>query len=269
MSWTIDSIPAVCITLERRPDRWKRFQDQSGSFHVTRFLGVDGKKIDIDSDQRVATLTKRNIKSHTRRAHEELDSIGGVGCALSHIAVWQRMVDLNQELCLVFEDDAVLVPDFKERANHCIQNSLLRDPKAWDLWLLGGMWDDLSSIPGEKNVVRVGAFILFHAYVITLSCAKRLLQDVYPIHAHIDAWVSIYSHMNDIRLIGCQDLKIKQNPKAVTDIQSDKECALCNVSTDFNKKYVMVPRMDLYIMRGSQVLCAGFIAYMVYMRYKA
>ena len=136
MSWSIDSIPAVCITLERRADRWKRFQDQPGLPSVKRFLGVDGKTIDLDTDDRITTLTKRNIKTKTRRSHEELDSMGGVGCALSHIAVWQWMVDHNQEMCMVFEDDALVPSDFKERANQIIKDSnTLKNPSQWDIWL--------------------------------------------------------------------------------------------------------------------------------------
>ena len=48
------------------------------------------------NDSRVTLLTKRNIATRTRRSQEELDSVGGIGCALSHIAIWQWMVDNNQ-----------------------------------------------------------------------------------------------------------------------------------------------------------------------------
>ena len=169
--WKIQDIPAFCITIERRHDRWKRFQDQSGidGLPLKRFLGVDGKTLDPKTDDRIAVLTKRNILAKTRRSHEELDSIGGVGCALSHIAVWQWMVDNQQEACLIFEDDAVVPPDFIPRTNACIEQSAVLRSKQWDIWLLGGTWDNVSRIPGEKAVQRVGAFVLFHAYVITLS----------------------------------------------------------------------------------------------------
>jgi hypothetical protein len=62
-NWSVDSIPAFCITLERRQDRWRRFQDQSGidRLNLKRFLGVDGKTIDVVKDDRVALCTKRNI----------------------------------------------------------------------------------------------------------------------------------------------------------------------------------------------------------------
>ena len=138
MTWTIESIPAVCITLERRADRWRRFQDQSGidGLEIKRFFAVDGKTLDIKNDTRVATLTKRNIVTKTRRSHEELDTAGGVGCALSHIAVWQWLVNSDHEMALVFEDDAVVPPDFIEKANECIQKSTTRIRNTcWVTWL--------------------------------------------------------------------------------------------------------------------------------------
>jgi len=268
-TWKIETIPSFCITIERRHDRWKRFQDQSGidGLHLKRFLGVDGKTLDAKTDDRIAVLTKRNILSKSRRSHEELDSIGGVGCALSHIAVWQWMVDNQQEVCLVFEDDAVVPPTFIQQANECIeQSTILKHPKQWDMWLLGGKWDDMSRIPGETATVRIGAFVLFHAYVMTLSCAKRLLQSVYPIHAHIDTWVSIYAYMNDLRLIGCNSLKLEQNNAVKTDIQSEDGCKICNVPTAFDKTHQMISKNELMIARVSEVLCVGLIAYFIYKR---
>jgi len=271
--WSIDRIPSFCITLERRKDRWNRFQDQSGieRLNVKRFIGVDGKTIDIMKDDRISTLTKKNIITNSRRSHEELDSVGGVGCALSHIAVWQWMVDQNQEMCLIFEDDAIVPPDFIEKTNQLIQESnLLKDSKNWDVWLLGGKWDDLSSIPNETSktgIVRVGSFILFHAYIITLNCAKKLLKDVYPIHCHIDVWVSIYSYLNDLRVVGSADLLLKQNNVLRTDIQSDKTCTICNVPTDYEKNYKMVTKMEWNIAKASEWISVGLLIYILYRHY--
>ena len=271
-SWSIDTIPAFCITLERRQDRWRRFQDQPGiqGLDLKRFLGVDGKTLDLKTDDRIATLTKRNIATKTRRSHEELDSIGGVGCALSHIAIWQWMVDQNQPLCLVFEDDAIVPDDFKEKANRCIQQSVvLKDPKHWDMWLLGGKWDELTSIPGEpreSGVVRMGAFVLFHAYVLTLHTAKQLLKAAYPIHAHIDIWASIYAYYNDLRLVGCQNLKLKQNIKVTTDIQSEDGCAICNIPIDYEKSSILVSKMEWRLAQMSEVICVGMLVYFIYKR---
>jgi glycosyl transferase family 25 len=271
--WSIENIPAFCITLERRVDRWKRFQDQSGieKLNVKRFIGVDGKTIDINKDDRVSTLTKRNILTKSRRSHEELDSVGGVGCALSHIALWQWMVDQNQEMCLVFEDDAIIPPDFVNKTNKLIQKSdLLKDPKYWDVWLMCGKWDDLSSIPNETKktgIIRIKAFVLFQTYVITLDAAKRLLREVYPIHCHIDIWVSIYSYLNDLRLVGTTDIVTTQYEKLTTDIQTEKGCDICNVPTNYVKEYKMVTKTEWNIAKTSEFVCIGLIVYIIYRNY--
>lgn len=270
-SWSIESIPAFCITLERRQDRWRRFQDQSGidGLNLKRFMGVDGKTIDIRKDDRVALCTKRNILAKTRRSHEELDSVGGVGCALSHIAVWQWMVDNNQEMCLIFEDDAVVPLDFIPRANQCISNSvILKDPKKWDMWLLGGLWDKLTRIPGEPKAVRVGEFVLFHAYIMTLHGAKRLLKDVYPIHSHIDLWTSIFAYVHDFRIVGCTDLSLRQNQKVKTDIQSEKGCDICNIPADYGKSHTMISKTEWNIARTAEVVSVFLIGYIVYQQYQ-
>jgi glycosyl transferase family 25 len=269
-NWSIDSIPAFCITLERRQDRWRRFQDQSGidGLNLKRFLGVDGKTIDVVKDDRISTCAKRNILAKSRRSHEELDSVGGVGCALSHIALWQWMVDNNQELCLIFEDDAVVPPDFVERANNCIKEStILKDPKKWDIWLLGGIWENLTSIPDEPKAVRIGEFATSHAMVMTLHCAKRLLKDVYPIHAHVDLWMSIYSYVHDLRFVGCLDLELKQSQIVKTDIQSEKGCDICNVLPGFSKTHTMVSKVEWNIARGAEVVAVGLIGYILYQQY--
>jgi GR25 family glycosyltransferase involved in LPS biosynthesis len=270
-SWSIESIPAFCITLERRKDRWRRFQDQSGidGLDVKRFIGVDGKTLDIKNDDRVTTLTKRNISIKKRRSHEELDTIGGVGCALSHIAVWQWLADSEHEMVLIFEDDAVVPPDFITKANACIKRSMiLKDPKKWDLWLLGGTWEDLSGIPDEKEMLRISAFVLFHGYILTKSCAKKLLQGVYPIHCHIDVWASIYAYQNDIRLVGSPNLMIEQTQRVKTDIQPDKICHICNVETDFEKKYKMISHVEWNVARAAEIVCIGLIGYFIYQQYK-
>ena len=270
-SWTIESIPAFCITLERRKDRWRRFQDQSGidGLNLKRFIGVDGKTLDITNDQRVTTLTKRNIATKSRRSHEELDTIGGIGCALSHIALWQWIANNDHDMVLVFEDDAVVTPDFIQHANECIERStILKDPKKWDIWMLGGKWEDLSSIPGEKEVVRLDAFVLFHAYVITKRCAKKLLNDVYPIHCHIDVWVSIYAYMNKLRLVGSPKLILNQTQRVKTDIQPDKTCHICNVPTDFDKTQKLVSKMEWTVAQAAEILVVSFVAYYIYKQIK-
>jgi hypothetical protein len=179
------------------------------------------------------------------------------------------MVDNNQEICLVFEDDAIVPPNFIESANKCINESIiLKDPKKWDMWLLGGNWDNLTKIPGESKAIRIGEFVLFHAYVMTLHGAKRLLKSVYPIHSHIDLWVSIYSYVYDFRTVGCTDLILRQNQKVKTDIQSEKGCAICDIPIDYGKTHQIVSKTEWKVAQAAQIAVIGLIGYIIYQQYR-
>ena len=272
-AWKVESIPAFCVTLERRKDRWKRFQDQPGigPLNVKRFIGVDGNTLDIKKETRITTLTKRNILRNSRRSHEELDSAGGVGCALSHIALWQWMVDNQQELCLIMEDDAVIPPDFVEKVNQSIQKSVvLKDPAQWDLWIVGGICEDLSRIPqesSESTIVRIGAFITTHCYIITLRTATQFLKDVYPIHCHIDWWMSIYGYLNDIRILHDTECNVLQDKEIKTDIQNKNGCTICAVEDNFEKTHTLVSNGELRVAHAAEIICIGLLGYWLYQRY--
>ena len=269
--WTIETIPGFCVTLERRPDRWKRFQDQYGIKQLPklrRFPGVDGNTIDIRNDSRIALLAKRNIILKQRRAHEELDSPGGVGCALSHIALWQWLVSSNEQLLLVMEDDAVVPPNFKEQANELIRHSPnLRDPTKWDLWLIGAEWAVTTPLEEglRTKVVRPYSFFMTHCYVITRQYAQRLLDDALPVTSHIDLWMSNYAAIHKTRMIASDRLKLKQYQRAKTDIQiNENRSPVCDVPTNYTATHTLITNSELMLARAAEVTCAIGLGYLAF-----
>lgn len=267
--WTIDQIPGFCITLERRSERWKRFQDQYGVRalpRLRRFLAIDGKKIDIVNDSRISLLTKRNIILKTRRSHEQLSTAGGVGCALSHIALWKWMVDNNEEILLVMEDDAVVPADFKDRINQLIQSSpTLKDPTQWDIWLIGAKWDVIEPISGEtaSGLIRPYAFFLAHCYIITKKYAEKLLADVFPIESHIDMWMSNYATIHKAHMVATPMIRLSQ-ALWPTDIQV-KEIgeSICDLPTDYVKTHTLVTNTEHKVARVAEAACIIFLGYLV------
>jgi RAB protein geranylgeranyltransferase component A len=66
-TWYVDKVPAFCINMERRMDRWQEFTAQQGVQelpNVKRFIAVDGSKLDIMNDPRIPLYTKKNIKKN-------------------------------------------------------------------------------------------------------------------------------------------------------------------------------------------------------------
>lgn len=219
----IELMPAFCINLARRKDRWERFVNQPGVPDLPLLRRVDAvdasKTINVYRDTRISTFAKRNIMTKTRTRHAELNSVGAIGCALSHVGVWKWIVANDSPYCLVFEDDAVLPYNFKERANALITR--LNNSGGtfyWDLWLLSERW--LDAEPSKLHgVTRVYYFELLHAYVITKEYARRLLQEVFPIEGHVDHWMSQYALNNDCTMIGTPELTLIQ-ANSKTDIQT-------------------------------------------------
>lgn len=270
MSWRIENIPAFCITLERRPDRWKRFADQygveQGLPHIRRFLGVDGNKINIISDDRIAIPTKRNILIKERRSHEEIDSPGAIGCALSHIAIWQWMVDNNQPLVLVMEDDAVVPPDFVSRANHLIAtSSILQNPKRWDIWLIGAKWGLPKKLERTTQLERPATWFLTHCYIITLPYASLLLKNALPITTHIDFWMATFGQVHRTRQVATPLLKLEQYERTKTDIQTNNaNTSVVDIPTNFSDTHFMITKSDWVIARTAEAVCLALAIYLIY-----
>jgi GR25 family glycosyltransferase involved in LPS biosynthesis len=262
----MEQIPSFCITLERRDDRWKRFQDQPGYIpHIQRFLGVDGKTLNIQSDPRVATTTKRNIIKKIRRSHEELDSVGGVGCALSHIAVWQHIVDKGYPMAIVFEDDAIIPTDFMLQLKQLFKSSpTLKDSDKWDVLLLGCRSAKNTPIAGERHIEKMGAFFGLYGYMITNRGARELLEHCYPIHCHIDIWMGIHSVVTPSFRIMVATPPIITHKDMKTEIQTSGECKICDVSANFDKTHTLVTREELWLGRAAEIALIGAIGYIIY-----
>jgi len=263
---SISKLPIFCINLDRRPDRWSNFQAQPGvkklGSQIKRWHAVDGKNIDWKNDPNVSLVCKRNILKKNRRAHEELESVGGVGCAYSHISIWKWLVESSYDACLILEDDLILPWDFPEKVQFTFDNSPTIQSMDFDLLTFAPtstISEPKDKILGERFIKGVTAFFCFNCYIITKKCAERLLAKCFPICEHIDLWVSLFKYTMGLKIITTHPvwLNIRQGGVvAKTDIQG-VGCTTCNLNPGFEKNYILMPIWDFYLMRGFESI-AGF-----------
>ncbi|MCI0558612.1 MAG: glycosyltransferase family 25 protein, partial [Nitrososphaera sp.] len=134
----------VCINLDRRQDRWERMRARFARHNigqVVRFPALDGKSLDIPSIWD--------------------DFPGAYGCLRSHLAVVEQAREDAQKSVLIFEDDAVLDPQFNTR----FAASIKQLPDDWDMVLFGGIHGK-SAARTSSNIMRVTHSLSTYAYAM-------------------------------------------------------------------------------------------------------
>ena len=111
----------VCINLDRRPERWQRMQRafaEQDIRNVRRVSAIDGLAVPIPANW--------------------IHTPGAYGCLRSHVQVVREARDVGASSVLIFEDDAVFDPQFKEKFATIVQEL----PRDWDMLFLGALHKD-------------------------------------------------------------------------------------------------------------------------------
>jgi len=114
---------------------------------------------------------------------------GEVGCAMSHLDIYQRIVSRNIPVALIFEDDALIgqrLPELIETLVNHLSSSLPQ------VILLSHV--ERYSLTGAKRITKLHRlakpYVAYgaHAYLITYAGAESLLNNLIPVRVSADAW---------------------------------------------------------------------------------
>jgi len=233
-----------CINLKGRTEQWERFLYHAGRMgpqflrRVERFEAIDGKAA-VASDQKewlgkdVAlewdTTQNSRWDRHVTPGETRHLTPGEIGCALSHVALWQELAmsteivdgadDLNttnprHTSMLILEDDATLLhPERGGNFRDCNPEKPLSAvrfriafrkawdliPADWDIFYLGfsDRGERRELLRSESSGVDNVTIELFkpeygfhtHAYAIKPSAARVLLDNL-PVVGPIDVWLA-------------------------------------------------------------------------------
>ena len=98
------NVPIFIVNLKRAVDRKKQIQQicKEYNLNVEFIEAVDGSLLNKEEIECVYSETK-TIEKIGRSL-----SKGEIGCALSHLAIYQKMLKENIKQAIIFEDDIVL-----------------------------------------------------------------------------------------------------------------------------------------------------------------
>lgn len=185
-----DLPPIFIISLKNSPRREfinKRLTDLGFSFEF--FDATYGK--DLSEEQ----LKEIDFDFYPNKyAARRPLTLGEIGCAMSHIKLYEHLVHNNIEKAIILEDDAIVSLYFKE----ILVDALNRLPKRAEILFFDH--GKAKIFPFTKNLVeryRLARYlkpskiskrtiIRTTAYLITLNGAKKLLKYAYPIRMPSD-----------------------------------------------------------------------------------
>lgn len=212
---TIDKI--YIINLYKDVDRLNNAYKQLLKYNITnyeRFPGINA-----------AILSDNDINNNTTIIGKIFASRGMIGCGLSHINIWKKIVDNNINRTLILEDDFIFKEDFLNKFNKYIKKA----PENFDILFLN------SNFIMNKNIKLIDINDIFYkqlfisqtvGYIITLNGAKNILKYINKVSYHIDVDLCIRNiYNNDLNIISLKDELIYQTFDTSNNI-NDREFPL-------------------------------------------
>ena len=266
-----------CINLKYRTDRWNAFSEQPviqnirKNYVFERFDAIAGSTIDIPNDNRISMRTKRNIKDLSRRDHEDLNTAGGVGCYLSHVEIWKRVVTNPEPYAIVFEDDASIPPNFLEVFTDEFEKINLLPTKP-DMWAFSYAWNFYYNVKGRtlphnqpenirNNWVLNSCPGGTGGYFITKEGAKKLLNDAFPIDMHVDFYICLCTELKKIECVSNRKVILGALSQAgKSDIQLPTGCEICNVPTNLNRRGLSLINLPIVTIALIAIAAYSFIS---------
>lgn len=189
------------VNLKKDIEKKEHMQKLCGKydFHPEFIDAVDGRLLSEEDIAKVYSHEKA-INNNFRR---ELGR-GEIGCALSHINIYKKMVHKNISEAVVFEDDIDFDNDLLK-----VLHKVNDFPKNWNLVLLGHhscQSRDLKtrySFWGSKNIGN--RYMIArptengcgtYGYILKLEAAKILLRDLETIEEPIDHYTGVDKKLN-------------------------------------------------------------------------
>lgn len=205
--------PIYVINMDSSIERWTATHArlQEIGLAAERFPATVGKLL---SEQELKEWydSERNAKQHHRP-----QTLGEIGCYISHYRVWQKVVDEELPFCVVLEDDLTISPDLKSII------ATLEQLHKWDLIKLADErnYPFLDSLP-LNDKLTLGNYLKVPnncmGYALSLDGAKKLLARK-PFFRPVDVDMQFHSELQ-LQLMGIKPYSIGENKSFQSDISN-------------------------------------------------
>jgi glycosyl transferase family 25 len=177
---------AYVINLARSPDRRAHIIDQLGKTQVYYEIvkAVDGRDLDLNDTRIVDPAFAATSAAYP----------GAVGCALSHLEVYRRILDGGLERACVLEDDVMLPADLG-----VLTDAIAQHMRGAEVVLLNFQGQEpclitkagAAQLPSSRLLVQFadeGQVASTGGYLITREACARIMKTSLPVRTAADNW---------------------------------------------------------------------------------
>jgi glycosyl transferase family 25 len=264
MSLDIRNIKTYVINLDKNMNKYKNIQNifLPLGIYPERFSAIYGKDLNKNYINNITSPYVQYSIEKGRSLDCEIGTLGAIGCSLSHIKLWQMLINSDQDIFFILEDDAFLSSDYSiNDINYYINNvnSLNID---WDIIYIG--WYKIDPLKNQdiltsNNIYKVKSLLYCaHSYIINKKGALKLLQNAFPIIHQIDSYMSFMYMYRNVNAYRNKISYINQKNINGTDIQSDFSIKI-HINRLSNKDILYIIYFFIFIITLIIVLTIIFI----------
>jgi GR25 family glycosyltransferase involved in LPS biosynthesis len=237
---TSEKYPIHIINLKKRQDRKEKIEQKlklSGINSYDFFEAIDGKELEPSSD--LFSLFERNDFNYKK---------GVIGCALSHIYLWNKLInDTEHDFYIILEDDISFCDNFKKHLNDVC--NLFVEQKLEHLAL--GEYNSDKQFPGENSIIETYSKNLYKewntafAYIISKPAAIKVLNYINSCsikcasdNPQAFGYILKYSSLN-VKLVHCEIIN-----EFGSDIQTNNKDDFFGFTPVENKQNISVSFCD-------------------------
>jgi glycosyl transferase family 25 len=218
-SFTSNDFEVFLIHMEKNADRLENFNKyyynsdlKFKKFEI--FPAIVGKHINLIDHVSPNGYNQILMTEKTKKRIHHYDlTRGAVGCYLSHLSIYKKLIKSKLKYSIVFEDDSIMAADFYERLLY----GLSVIPDDWDILLLGVM---CLKCDIKKDYIKINRFWGTHGYIVKKEGAIKLIEYMdKPISKQIDADISLLIKRGLINVYAINPIIVAQDTKFGSDIQ--------------------------------------------------
>jgi len=217
------SIPVYYISFSSKEKVESKLKDL-GFKHVYHFPAIRGKELSVPKLVKGRIISERVYDDLRlgRTEHSGMPSLGGIGCTLSHYAIWKKCFDdENCKAVMILEDDVILPNQIKDEDVDNIVKTINQP---------NGIFISANVTRQDKRLHFFGT----HFYIVSKGACKKLMDKAFPIDSQTDWYISHIGTIKDINLHGYEIVPQYKNKKS--SIQDG--CIMCFFPRD-NRFYIV------------------------------